>query len=89
MNDAVTSAADFSGMKDNSELYIDQIYHKTFIAMSDKGIEASAATAVSVAEYAAPGTVRLDVDRPYLYVVYDVDSKAPLFLGQVYDPTKD
>ena len=64
--------------------------HQARIAVDDHGIEAAAATALAATLGAAPApgeTVRLDIDRPFIYLVHDNATTTPLFLGRVSDPT--
>src|SRR6266540_2057351 len=76
--------------KPNDYLYISQVFHKTFIAVDEKGTEAAAATAVAMmagsARIQRPAPVELRVDRPFLYAIQHVPSGACLFLGRVTDP---
>jgi len=71
-------------------LFISNAFHKTFIAVDEKGTEAAAATAVVMARMSAaprpeePVAVR--VDRPFLYAIMDTGSRTALFLGRVEDP---
>jgi serpin B len=72
-------------------LYISQIFHKTFIAVDEKGTEAAAATAVAMMAGSAlrsppPPPVEVKVDRPFLYAIQHVPSGVCLFLGRVTDP---
>ena len=77
--------------KPNDYLYISQIFHKTFIAVDEKGTEAAAATAVvmmratAMAE-AKPKPIEVKVDRPFLYAIQHIPSGVCLFLGRVTDP---
>ena len=73
----------------NDYLYISEVFHKTFIAVDEKGTEAAAATAVTTV-YAAsilrprkPLEVR--IDRPFFYAIQHVPSGACLFIGRVTD----
>jgi len=72
-------------------LYISQIFHKTFIAVDEKGTEAAAATAVAMLAGSAlrsppPPPIELKVDRPFVYAIQHVPSGVCLFLGRVTDP---
>jgi serpin B len=82
--------ANFSKMTDlPNDLYIGQVYHKTFVGLDEKGVEAAAATAVVMESKATPGEViNLDLDKPYFFIIYESDSKSPLFVGRVMDPSK-
>ena len=72
----------------NDYLYISEVFHKTFIAVDEKGTEAAAATAVTMAPGAAVGREPLEVriDRPFFYAIQHVPSGACLFIGRVTDP---
>src|SRR5437762_608893 len=72
-------------------LYISQIFHKTFIAVDEKGTEAAAATAVATLAGTAlrsppPPPIEVKVDRPFVYAIQHVPSGVCLFLGRVTDP---
>ena len=84
---AFSSAADFSGITDDAELHIDSVRHKTFVQVDEKGTEAAAATGVDAHAVSAPMVHTVTVDRPFLFVITDTASGAPLFLGRITDPT--
>ena len=72
-------------------LYISQIFHKTFIAVDEKGTEAAAATAVAMmagTAFRSPPTppIEVKIDRPFIYAIQHVPSGVCLFLGRVTDP---
>jgi serine protease inhibitor len=72
-------------------LYISQIFHKTFIAVDEKGTEAAAATAVAMMAATSlrsppPPPIEVKVDRPFIYAIQHVPSGVCLFLGRVTDP---
>lgn len=75
--------------KPNDYLYISNVFHKTFIAVDEKGTEAAAATAVVMMRATAmrpKPAIEVKVDRPFLYAVQHVPSGTCLFLGRVTDP---
>jgi serpin B len=63
--------------------------HQATVAVDEKGTVASAATAMVFEATGAPlDPVTLVVDRPFLFVIHDVATATPLFIGRVADPTK-
>lgn len=91
--DQPRGSANFDRMaprKPNEYLYISQIFHKTFIAVDEKGTEAAAATAVAMMAATAliqrPPPVEVKVDRPFVYAIQHVPTGVCLFLGRVTDP---
>jgi serpin B len=74
----------------NDYLFISEVFHKTFIAVDEKGTEAAAATAVAmdlgtaIEEPSKP--VEVKVDRPFVFAIQHGPSGACLFLGRVTDP---
>lgn len=85
MTDAFTGAADFSGMDGTKNLSITDIVHEAFVNVNEAGTEAAAATAVVVGETSAPQT--LVIDRPFLFLIRDIQTGAIVFLGRVTNPS--
>jgi serpin B len=80
--------ADFSGMTGNPELFISDVVHKAFVAVDEAGTEAAAATAVIMAGSAPPELpVEVTIDRPFIFLIRDIDTGAILFVGRVLNPT--
>lgn len=89
MPTAFGDAADFSGITRSMNLTIDEVYHQGFVAVDEQGTEASAATAVVMREVMGPADpLTVVLDRPFLFVVHDVATRTPLFIGRVADPTR-
>jgi serpin B len=88
MPTAFTDAADFSGMTDAEPLKISEVFHQVFIAVDEAGTEAAAATAVVMQRAGGmPASPEpFVVDRPFLFVIHDVEHGTPLFVGRVADP---
>ena len=92
--DVPQGSANFDKMsprKPDKYLAISNVFHKTFIAVDEKGTEAAAATAVVMMEVSArlekpKQPIEVKVDRPFLYAIQHVPSGACLFIGRVTDP---
>lgn len=82
-------AADFSAMGAHpaGNLYISLVLHKTYLSLDDKGTKAAAATIVeSPAECApAPNPKIVRLDRPFVCMLIDCDTRLPLFIGAIRD----
>jgi serpin B len=94
MKKVFTDGADLTGLgaprvgKD-AGLKVTGVFHKTFIAVDEKGTEAAAATGVVVGVKSAavrPVTI-VAVDRPFFFAIRDKASSRLLFTGHVVDPT--
>ena len=73
-------------------LEISGVIHEAYIAVDEEGTKAAAATAaiavfVSEALVPEPEPIELTVDRPFLFVIRDIETEAVLFMGRVLDPT--
>ncbi len=89
MPEAFTGTADFSGMTGGRDLYISDVIHKAFVAVDEAGTEAAAATAVIMRLTAMPAEpVVMTVDRPFIFLIRDIQTGAVLFVGRVLDPSK-
>lgn len=87
MVDAFTDNADFSGMTGSRELFISAVLHKAFVSVDEAGTEAAAATAVVAKLTAAPSDpLEVTLDRPFLFLIRDLETGAVLFWGRVVDP---
>jgi serpin B len=86
--EATSDLADFSGMTGTPDLFISDVIHEAWISADEAGTEAAAATAVVMSLTAAPlEPVRFEVDRPFLFVLHDVETGSILFMGRVLDPS--
>jgi len=86
----IPTQADFSGMEPGKELYIDQVIHQAFINVNENGTEAAAATVVMMAgkgfNPAEPAEIHFN--RPFLFIIRDIETGAILFIGQVLNPAE-
>jgi len=85
---AFTDDADFSGMTGKRELFISDIIHKAFVAVDEAGTEAAAATAVIIGVTSAPvePPVQVTINRPFIFLIRDIETGAILFVGRVLNP---
>jgi serpin B len=87
MPDAFTLNADFSGMTGREDLFIGQVVHQAFVTVDEAGTEAAAATAVVMVLKALPRpSVEVTIDRPFVFLIRDIESGAILFVGRVLNP---
>ncbi|MBA7678777.1 hypothetical protein ES703_87055 [subsurface metagenome] len=85
---AFSADADFSGMTGNRDLAIDDILHKAFVSVDEAGTEAAAATAVIMTLTAVPAPpVVVTVDRPFIFLIRDIETGTILFIGRVVNPS--
>ena len=87
MPDAFGDAADFSGMDGTHELFIGDVIHKAFVSVDEAGTEAAAATAVVMELKSMPEPpIEVTVDRPFVFLIRDIETEAILFVGRVVNP---
>ncbi len=83
--------ADFSGMTGNRDLFIGDVIHKAFVSVDEAGTEAAAATAVVMPIAGPPEEpeepVEVTVDRPFVFLIHDIQTGAILFVGRVVNPS--
>jgi serpin B len=80
--------ADFSGMDGSRDLYISRILHKAFVVVDEGGTEAAAATAVVVGLTALIPRAEITVDRPFIFLIRDLQTGTILFVGRVVNPAQ-
>jgi len=88
MSDAFLGGiADFSGINGERSLFIDEVIHQSFVDVDEAGTEAAAATAVIIAESAAPAEPKqVTIDRPFIFLIRDIETGTILFVGRVLNP---
>jgi len=85
--------ADFTGIATLPEgFYISDVIHQANIDVDEKGTEAAAATAVVMATGGCTGaspakTITMRLNRPFFFVLRDIETGAILFMGRVTDPS--
>ena len=84
----IFGAANFQEMIDREDVRVDSILHKAVVEVQEEGAEAAAATAVVITTYSASydQSKIIEFDRPFLFIIQDVNHKIPLFMGRIVDP---
>lgn len=79
--------ADLSGTTAGGGIWIDEVFHETYIKVDEKGTVAAAATIAMEETGEDGGPVMFIVDRPFIYLIRDIPSGTILFMGRVLDPS--
>lgn len=89
MKSAFKDSANFSGMA-NEPLSISEVKQKSYVDVDEEGTEAAAVTVVGVRASAImrppPNRFTMVLDRPFFFVISDMDTLSILFMGIVNDP---
>lgn len=71
-------------------LFVDQALQKTYLEIDEQGLEAAAVTSIVVVTLSGlvepPESMTLVFDRPFYFLIEDLESGAVLFIGAVNDP---
>ena len=84
----IPGESDFRRIEPGRRLYLSSIIQKAFLSIDERGTEAAAAAYGEFAEAGKPRgpPIEVHVDRPFIFAVQHVPSRAFLFLGRVTDP---
>ncbi|MBQ4526512.1 MAG: hypothetical protein II998_00405, partial [Clostridia bacterium] len=77
--------ADFKNMFDYGNMWIDSVFHKTYIDVNEEGTEAAAVTALSMDGASAnipPEPVEIKFNKPFTFVIKDDANGEILFVGE-------
>lgn len=70
-------------------IYFSKVIHKTYIDVNEKGTEAAASTVIAMRAGSAPpadAPFEMTVNRPFLFMIRDVQTGVVLFLGAIENP---
>lgn len=81
--------ADFTGMRDERDLFLEKVHHKAVVEVNEEGTEAAAVTSVqvgitSVQQPRPP--FKMIVDHPFFFAIRDTRTGMVLFMGAVTEP---
>lgn len=79
--------ADFSGIS-TTPLYVQEVFHDAHVLVDEDGVQAAGATAIVGGAGSAPpeSEATMALDRPFVYLIRDVDSGVNLFVGHYVQP---
>ncbi len=71
----------------DGNLFVSEIFQKTYLALDEKGTEAASAVGTEISETSLPMETRIiDFNRPFVYSVVEKETGLPLFLGIMEKP---
>jgi len=77
--------ADFSGIM-KEPVYVSDVFHKSTFNLNRNGVEASAATAFLFMQRSFYNGETVNVNKPFVFFVKNVETGAILFIGKVVNP---
>ncbi|XP_004703089.1 serpin B10 [Echinops telfairi] len=87
MRDAFSqSKADFSGMSLERNLFLSNVFHKSFVEINEKGTEAAAGSGSEVSVRIRLPSLEFKVDSPFLFFIRHNKTKSILFYGRFASP---
>ena len=85
---AFTSAADFTPISSEPGFALSEVVHRTYVDVNEWGTEAAAVTIAGLAGCAPPKRiVEFRCDRPFVFIIRDRATGAPIFMGRVVTPS--
>lgn len=76
---------DLSGIDGTRDLAITGIVHQAVVKVTEGGTEAAAATGVVIGPTSVPEF--LAIDRPFIFLIRDIETSSVVFMGRVLDPS--
>ena len=68
--------------------YVSEALHDAYVKVNEEGTEAAAVTSIMIfSESIPPPPPHFNADHPFMFIIYDEESGAILFMGRVMDPT--
>ncbi|KAM4704991.1 serpin B10-like [Rhinophrynus dorsalis] len=79
------TSANFSGMTEQNNLFVSDVYHKTFLSVNEKGTEAASASAPVMSSRSLAGK-KFKADHPFHYFIKHNKTQCILLYGKLYRP---
>lgn len=78
--------ANFSNMTSERNLFLSNVFHKTFLEINEEGTEAAAGTGSEVNFRIKAPSIELNADHPFLFLIRHTVTNTILFYGRFYSP---
>lgn len=92
MKTAFTNSAQFPYISNDVSLKIDEVLHKTYLKVDERGSEAAAVTAVKMVPVSynpnPPKSFIMDVNTPFVIAIRHKKTESLLFLGVIRNPVQ-
>ncbi len=85
MKQVFTHDADLTGISPENPLWADEVYHKGYISVDEKGTVASGITGTPIAGGRIP-CVDFNANHPFFFTIQDRETGAIFFMGWVANP---
>ncbi len=91
MSEAFSLSANFSNINKEEGLFISEVFHKTFVDVSEKGTEAAAVTNIGIKMMSLPlePPIIVEFNRPFVFAIVEKQTDAIVFLGKVLNPSAE
>lgn len=87
MSDAFNqSRADFSGMSMERNLFLSNVFHKSFVEINEQGTEAAAGAGSEVSLRTRLPSLEFNADHPFLFFIRHNKTDNILFYGRFCSP---
>jgi serpin B len=84
--DKINAEFDALGTSTTGNIYIDEVLHKTYISVGEKGTRAAAATNVIADDFFYDMDIKeVCLNRPFVYMLIDCENNIPFFIGTMMD----
>ena len=86
VHSAFSEHADYSGMSAHSGLHAQNFLHRSFLVVTEEGVEATAGTGVGFKVSAAASCELVHCNHPFLHFIRHRESDSILFFGKISSP---
>ncbi len=89
IKEAFSTKANFSGINGMRDLFLSSVIHEAVFDLNETGVVAAAATSASISVKSIQQKIPpipFTADHPFLFMIIDLKTQTPLFLGKLQDP---